>query len=285
MTTIDEGPIIKRNARLPSSEEGVCIPQQLTEANELLNSINRRLEDCALEWQADISRKQWKIFNSKVIGENSLEQFLLARTYFSEKSLDEAFQHLLSCNKIFSEYLRSFIALLRGEQTALNTKETRDAQNQCSNLSENLEALNDSIINPMHSSLPQSQHLNDTGNPENFVDNVSLVQNSFTDLIKAKVNFDTKFLGFEAVLHKTTSFPRNAVCLCQYCSKAMRATRGSSKKLRNITVSQRSQKISKPKRLTRSTRSFFRKKEIGGPSMPAGEIGDQPSFETNRSFC
>lgn len=110
MTTIDEGPIIKRNARLPSSEEeGVCVPQQLTEANELLNSINRRLEDCALEWQADISRKQWKIFNSKVIGENSLEQCLLARTYFSEKSLDEAFQHLLSCNKIFSEYLRSFI--------------------------------------------------------------------------------------------------------------------------------------------------------------------------------
>lgn len=109
MTTINKGPDINRNTCLLYSEENINVPQQLVEANELLNSISRRLEDCALEWQAEISRKQWTIFNSKAVRENSPEQCLLSRTYFSEKNFDEAFQHLLSCNKIFSEYLKNFI--------------------------------------------------------------------------------------------------------------------------------------------------------------------------------
>lgn len=87
----------------------IYVPQQLTEANELLKSVNRRLEDCALEWQAKISHKQWKIFNSKAIEGSLSDHSLLARTYFSEKHLDETFQYLLAYNKIFSEYLKTFI--------------------------------------------------------------------------------------------------------------------------------------------------------------------------------
>lgn len=109
MTTIDEAPILQRNICIPFSKGNVYVPHQLIEANELLNSVNRRLEDCALEWQAEISRKQWKIFNSNTIGENLPEKSLLSRTYFSEKNLDETFQHLLSSNKVFSEYLKNFI--------------------------------------------------------------------------------------------------------------------------------------------------------------------------------
>lgn len=86
--------------------ERVCVPQQLIEVKELLKSITTRLEDCGLEWQAVISRKQWRICNTKP---ENLEESVLARTYFIQKSLDEAFQRLLSSNKIFSEYLEHFI--------------------------------------------------------------------------------------------------------------------------------------------------------------------------------
>lgn len=73
----------------------------------------------------------------------------------------------------------------------------------------------------MHFSSVKNQHLNETSKTQNLVDNILMAQNLFADVIKAKVNFDTKFLGFEAVLHKTTSIPTNTACLCQYCSKIM----------------------------------------------------------------
>nr|XP_034192261.1 uncharacterized protein LOC117609729 [Osmia lignaria] len=109
----------------------IYIPQQLIEANELLKSVSRRLEDCALEWQAKISHKQWKIFNSKAIEGNLSEHSLLARTYFSEKHLDEIFQYLLTYNKIFSEYLKTFIDLLQGELSNLTSDNMYNIQTQC----------------------------------------------------------------------------------------------------------------------------------------------------------
>ncbi|XP_076633705.1 uncharacterized protein LOC143347929 [Colletes latitarsis] len=284
MTTIDEGPIVKKNICIPFNKGNVFVPQQLIEANELLNSVNRRLEDCALEWQAEISRKQWKIFNSNIIGENPAEKSLLARTYFTDKSLDEAFQHLLSCNKGFSGYLTNFIALLQGEKSVLNAKETCDAQNQCSRISENLNVLNNSNTEPMQSFLLKNQRLNETMKTENLVDNMLMAQNLFADVIKAKVNFDTKFLGFEAILHKNTSISTNAHCLCHYCSKIMATTNGH-KRLQNLIVNQRNRITLKSKRLTRSMRSLSKKKEMNGSSPPIGNINDQPSFGTNTSLC
>lgn len=47
---------------------------------------------------------------------------------------------------------------------------------------------------------------------------VFTVQNSFADVIKAKVNFDTKFLGFEATLHKAASLPTNIAGVGQHSS-------------------------------------------------------------------
>ncbi|XP_076243098.1 uncharacterized protein LOC143184621 [Calliopsis andreniformis] len=284
MMTSNEGPMIKRNACLSCSEGSVYVPQQLLEANELLTSITRRLEDCALEWQAKISQKQWKIFNSNAVKGNSLEQCLLTRTYFPEKNLDEAFQHLLSCNKIFSEYLKNFIALLRGEQPVLNVKETRDAQNQCSNTSDSWKELNDSNNESISCSSLRNEHLTDTRKPENLRDNILLVQNSFTDVIKAKVNFDTKFLGFEAVLHKTISSPINTVCLCQYCSRTM-TSHGGHKKLGIININQRNRTITKPKRLTRSTKSFFKNQEMEQPPLSIGDAGDRSSYGAKTTFC
>ncbi|XP_053981661.1 uncharacterized protein LOC128877965 [Hylaeus volcanicus] len=221
MTTIDERQVDKRNVCIPFGKGNTRVPQQLIEAEELLNSVNRRLEDCALEWQAEISRKQWKIFNSNTIGENPFNKSLLSRTYFSEESLDEAFQHLLSCNKAFSEYLKNFIALLQGKKSILNIKDTCDAQNQCPSIPENCNALNNFNIEPMQFSLLQNSHLNETKKTQDLVDNVLIAQNLFADVIKAKVHFDTKFLGFEAIFHKTTTMPTDTNCPCNNRSKIM----------------------------------------------------------------
>ncbi|OAD55281.1 BTB/POZ domain-containing protein KCTD5 [Eufriesea mexicana] len=192
MTTIDDISTTKNSACLPSSKRNFVVPQQLWEANELLMSINRRLEDCALEWQAEISRKQWKIFNSNVIGITLSERSLLSRTYFTEKNLDETFQHLLSY-------------LLQDEVSVSNIKETRDVQNQSYNIQTNCKVLNIANTETMQFSCLNNQHLNGEGRIQDYIDNILTIQNSFTDVIKAKLNFDTKFLGFEAILHKATS--------------------------------------------------------------------------------
>lgn len=84
------------------------VPQGLKEVMELLSSINRRLEDCAVEWQSNISQKQWRILDNKSINETSWEQSLLARTYFDDKNLDENFQKLLSYARNLVLHLKKF---------------------------------------------------------------------------------------------------------------------------------------------------------------------------------
>lgn len=85
------------------------VPQQLKEVVELMSSVNRRLEDCAVEWQSTVSRKQWRILGGKSGAEKSWEQSLLARTYFTDKSLDDAFQNLLLRDRTFTEQLNNFV--------------------------------------------------------------------------------------------------------------------------------------------------------------------------------
>ncbi|XP_017759979.1 PREDICTED: uncharacterized protein LOC108550685 [Eufriesea mexicana] len=281
MTTIDDISTTKNSACLPSSKRNFVVPQQLWEANELLMSINRRLEDCALEWQAEISRKQWKIFNSNVIGITLSERSLLSRTYFTEKNLDETFQHLLSCNKIFSEYLKNFIDLLQDEVSVSNIKETRDVQNQSYNIQTNCKVLNIANTETMQFSCLNNQHLNGEGRIQDYIDNILTIQNSFTDVIKAKLNFDTKFLGFEAILHKATSTSADTVCLCQYCSNIMQTkTHGTNRKLRSVTVNQRNRTLTKTKRLT-----LFKKRKREKSSIIVDEVNDQPLPGPDTNFC
>lgn len=196
-----------------------CVPQQLKEANELLKSVNRRLEDCSLEWKSAISKKQWTFLNTKQVGESVLGQSVLARTYFIDKDLDQAFQHLLSCNKIFSECLQNFIELLCGsrEQTTVTCKETCDAQNQWMDPIENYITSKDSLVNPLRS---VSRRLTRTQSNDELLKRILATQDSFVDVIKAKEDFDNKFLGFKNVLHKTASTTAEE-CRCPYCSSVL----------------------------------------------------------------
>lgn len=87
------------------------VPQSLKEVLGLINSINRRLEDCAMEWQSKVSKKQWKILNNKSINKKSWDQSLLTRTYFTDKNLDEGFQKLLGQVRTFMENMNNFIGI------------------------------------------------------------------------------------------------------------------------------------------------------------------------------
>ncbi|XP_076374443.1 uncharacterized protein LOC143258765 [Megalopta genalis] len=277
MTTIDEESIIKSNDIVPSWQRNVCVPQQLIEVNELLNLINRRLEDCALEWQAEISRKQWKIFNSNTIEYNMSDKSLLERTYFNEKIFDEAFQHVLSCKKSFTKYLKDFIALLRGEESIFNRKESWNAQSQFYNTVENRKKINDSKTEPLYFPLLRNQHSSGTRKTKNnLVENTLMVQNSFADVIKAKVNFDTKFLGFEAVLHKIISLTTstNTSYICRYCSKILK----NGRRKKNMTFVQRHQTISRSEHVTRSAKSLSKKKKIKESTLATGDTDNQLSL-------
>lgn len=109
MSTLEEGHVDEESILRLSTQEYDPLPPQLKKVNELLKSINTQLEDCALEWQAKVSHQQWKIFSSKTLIKEPWEESLLARTFFSDKILDETFQNLLSSNKSFSKQLNDFI--------------------------------------------------------------------------------------------------------------------------------------------------------------------------------
>ncbi|CAL7948170.1 unnamed protein product [Xylocopa violacea] len=284
MTAIIDKSMVEGSAYLPSNGRNLDIPQQLLEINELLKSINTRLEDCALEWQAEISRKQWKIFNSKVIGGILFEQSLLVRTYFTEKDLDEAFQHLLSCNKIFTEYFKNFIDLLQDE-TASDNKETRYTRNQFYDTTRNCKELNNNHTKSMQLLSLNHKHLNEERKIQDYINNISTVQNSFTDVLKAKLNFDTKFLGFEAVLHKATSTSTNIACFCQDCSNTVQSIHSKNRKLRNVTINQRNHTLTKTKRLTRLSKTLCKKRKNEKPSVVMADAGDQLFLETHDNFC
>ncbi|XP_015433733.1 PREDICTED: uncharacterized protein LOC107189663 [Dufourea novaeangliae] len=238
------------------------------------------IKNCALEWQFKISQKQWKIFHSNTIGDNISEKSLLTRKYFAERKLDEAFKHVVSCNKSFSKYLKDFIALLRGEKSVSDRKEICNLQNQCYNTIESWNILNDSHMESLNFSL--NQHSSEIRKTKSLVDNTLMVQTSFADVIKAKVNFDTKFLGFEAVLQKNTSLSTDTPYKCHYCSKIMKTTHSGYKK--SITADQRSKTIRKSKRLLRSAKTLSKKREVKESSLTIDNFENQLSLATNTSF-
>lgn len=85
------------------------LPQQLNEVIELVGTVNQRIEDCAVEWQAKISQAQWRTLDAKPIANKPWEQSVLARTYFADKKLDDAFHGLLEHNKSFTDHLHNFV--------------------------------------------------------------------------------------------------------------------------------------------------------------------------------
>lgn len=105
----------------------------------------------------------------------------------------------------------------------MTSTETCNAQNQCSEIG----------LGDEERILPQislSQELNSASSAEENTDGrrggknanqvLTKARQSFTNLIKAKIDFDTRFLGFEAILNGTVcTISDPSLCLCQICSK------------------------------------------------------------------
>ncbi|KAF7993045.1 hypothetical protein HCN44_005826 [Aphidius gifuensis] len=249
-----------------SGENVDPVPHSLKEVMELINSINRRLEDCAVEWQSNISKKQWRILDIKSTSDTSWEQSLLARTYFVDKNLDENFQKLLSYTRNLVLHLNNFFALLRGEYPVQQT--TRDAQNQCSSNTTSINENNhkNPVVDPLDLSLLDDSNNNnqitEVRRSKRLAANNPLgsLRQTFADLIKAKIDLDTKFLGFEATLNASGSnnFGQNDVkCLCQLCSNIL----GSAIAEEAMRTSPRSRntRTTKSKRLARNQKNLNKK--------------------------
>ncbi|XP_035735343.1 uncharacterized protein LOC118447467 isoform X1 [Vespa mandarinia] len=268
MSMLEEGRVDEESISRLSTQEYDPVPPQLKKVNELLKSISTQLEDCALECQAKVSHQQWKIFSSKTVIHEPWEESVLARTFFSEKVLDETFQNLLSCNKSFLEQLNDFIVLLQNKQPNLSISEKQDVPMYCPDITASQISMCKPIAETLDLSLlnyANSNVLRKEGN--HFHTHFLGINNSFADVIKAKINFDTKFLGFEAVLHKTsTTSPSDVSCLCKICSndsvrqkrKIEKLTLDKKQKKMNDRII-RQTKTSKWKRSTRSKKSFIRR--------------------------
>ncbi|XP_043496855.1 uncharacterized protein LOC122520705 [Polistes fuscatus] len=223
MSTLEEGHVDEESSLRLSTQEYDPLPPQLKKANELLKSINTQLEDCALDWQAKVSQQQWKIFSSKALIKEPWEESLLARTFFPDKILDETFQNLLSSNKSFSKQLNDFILLLQNKQPDSSISEKESVPKYCPNITANQISTSKQIAETLNLSLPNytnSSVWRKKGNK--LYTHLLGINSSFADVIKAKINFDTKFLGFEAVLHKTsTTAPNDVSCFCKILSNVM----------------------------------------------------------------
>lgn len=113
--------------------------------------------------------------------------------------------------------------LLQNKQPNLSISEKQDVPRYCPDITASqismckpvAETLDLSLLNYTNSNVLRKE-----GN--HFHTHLLGINNSFADVIKAKINFDTKFLGFEAVLHKTsTASPSDVTCLCKICSNVM----------------------------------------------------------------
>ena len=85
------------------------VSRQMEEVLNLTRSINRLLEDCSIELKATVSKKQWRIVDLKPVNQPSWQTSVVARTYFTDKDLDEAFQTLLTTKRMFNEHLAYFL--------------------------------------------------------------------------------------------------------------------------------------------------------------------------------
>lgn len=259
----------------PSEGQLKSMSQRLIEAQELSKLLTRKLEDCGVELAGYISQEQKDMLHSASTGETSFDQTLLARTYFHQKELDRAFQHLISCNKIFSDSLTTFLASLQEQFTS--TAGYCEMRNQWLNTVGDHQVPNDSAVDTLHLVNYTDRRSSNARNAENVAQSALSLKNSFANVIKAKVNFDTKFLGFEAVLHNTASGVKPAENLCAFClntpqqnSNSRRAKvrstirkRTSTRKRRKAT---RSPKPQTSKRRRRSVRSVTRFGGLGDHS-------------------
>lgn len=113
MSFIERGFSNEGGERMPpmTAGEGTPrdVPHLMEEVSNLTRSINRLLEDCSMELKATVSRKQWRIVDFKSVNQASWQTSVVARTYFPDKDLDEAFQTLLTTNKMFTEHLSYFL--------------------------------------------------------------------------------------------------------------------------------------------------------------------------------
>ncbi|XP_008555019.1 uncharacterized protein LOC103576542 [Microplitis demolitor] len=267
-----------------------AVPQSMKEVLELMDSINRRLEDCAMEWQSKISKQQWKILNDKSAVEIAWDQSLLARTYFTDKIIDETFKNLLAHARSFIENLNNFIALLRGERITA-TRATKDAQIQSNVPSPRADQQsNDPVVAPLDLSLLDDKTDQRSGRRRSkrlAAGNTSRgVQQCFADLIKAKIDLDTKFLGFEAVLNGSNSItmpPTESVsCLCQICSNILGTVIDNEKVLKDVTKPKvrKTSARSSGKRLVKSSR-IWKTTQDRKQSLSLGHIDDKSISPNN----
>ncbi|KAH0540889.1 uncharacterized protein LOC123259289 [Cotesia glomerata] len=271
--------------------DGDSVPQSLKEALELMDSINRRLEDCAMEWQSKISKQQWKLLNDKSAVDVAWDQSLLARTYFTDKVADETFQKLLVHARSFIENFNTFIILLRGERSIPLT-EKKEAQNQISEVPSARTEKSNPVVAPLDLSLLDDK----TGQQSERRRSKRLatlnssrdVQQCFAELIKAKIDLDTKFLGFEAVLNGPNSItmpPTESVsCLCQICSNILGTVIDNEKMLKDVTKPKVRKTSARPtsKRLVKSSR-IWKKNHDRKQSLSLGHIdGKSVSPKSNK---
>ncbi|XP_024937707.1 uncharacterized protein LOC107264694 isoform X2 [Cephus cinctus] len=226
-----------------SGPEQDPVPRALKEAVELIKSANRRFEDCAVGWQSKISHEQWKLMaNANRVQDKSWEDSVLARTYFADKTLDDSFKSLLTYDKATTDCLQNFITLLRGEESQILPMGATVVQSRSSNQEEN--TFIDTSVAPFNLAVAkdhrQQNEIKSTDRTEDAMTR-SDIEPSFSDLIKAKINFDMKFLDFEATLNSTAYTATSAnntapSCLCQICSNVLVSTASTCASKKNSRV-------------------------------------------------
>ncbi|XP_011308519.1 uncharacterized protein [Fopius arisanus] len=215
------------------------VPESLKEVTELMVSVNRCLEDCAVGWQAILSKKQWRILDSQSKFQ-SWEHSLLARTYLADRILDEEFKKLrLAANKLLKDF-NDFIGLLKGK----NSNGAECMGNQEVNCP--LSVRTNPIVSPLDLSLLDDDKSSEEKAPKRRSKRL------------AETSRNTAVLNGTGTSPAPTS--EGTKCLCQICSSVLGSVIDNDEILREAVTKPKIRRMSrvKSKRLMKSQKIWKR---------------------------
>ncbi|XP_051165784.1 uncharacterized protein LOC127284417 isoform X2 [Leptopilina boulardi] len=166
------------------------ISEQIEEVIPLTMSINRILEDCSIQWKSTISKKQWKMTNCRKASYFSWQNSVVARTYFENEDLDNAFQNLLKSKSMFTNHLSHFINLLNGQTPLISGPETKNQEKMTINV-----PITEEINSPLISAIEDRINEN--------------IHRTFSELLKAKIYFDKTLSSLNSIENKSEKNPIN----------------------------------------------------------------------------
>ncbi|XP_011494477.1 PREDICTED: uncharacterized protein LOC105359560 [Ceratosolen solmsi marchali] len=266
-----------------SNSKQLSLSKKLAEIMRLINNVRQRLEDFSIDRRTEVSQMQWmtleKFKSSPKVPTKPVkfwQRSLFARIYFINKDLDEIFQNIMkSSSKLM------FCNNGTSSENIENVKFGNNPKSATTKRSSQLSAVSLRGNSTKASKVvPSISIIDEAGSAS--LDDIGFIQQSFTDLIKAKIEFDSQFLHFNSTLSKNC-FYEDFLYLYKICTKSDIILGETSLSIdKQKSVSSSNTKI-KRKRLSNNLKNKSRKRQLR-KSVRSAFLDDSSEVQVIRNF-